>query len=159
MGCFYSQATEKRSSRKLNLYHYSFFKPLYIGVFLYAADRPVHDELPPYGVLGNRTCAVLELLLYPSSSYFLPSQGIRAIGRFTEWRSKNAHKNAARVSSGSSSGESIPQLVTTSPPTATRSASPPPSLSSKPLAPIPGLRRSSSSPPVPSWPSPSSQPR
>src|SRR5918997_2627076 len=41
------------SSRKLNLYHYSFSKPLYIGVFLYAADRPVHDELPPYGVLGN----------------------------------------------------------------------------------------------------------
>jgi hypothetical protein len=38
------------------------------------------------------------------------------------------------------------------------SASPPPSLSSKPLAPIPGSWRSSSSPPERSWPSPSSQP-
>ena len=50
-----------------------------------------------------------------------------AKGRSTKWQSKSGHKNTARGSSDSLSGESIPPRATTLQLTATPLASPPPS--------------------------------
>src|SRR4051812_41362647 len=47
------QAAGVRSSRKLNLYHYSFSETLHVGVVLYGVDRGCMQILPLYGVLGR----------------------------------------------------------------------------------------------------------
>ena len=116
-------------------------------------------KLPGTRLLGKQVGrAVVRHLLYPSSSRLTTKRRNKGDREAHCMAEEERAQNADRGFSGSSNGESIPQLAITSPPTATPSASPPPSPSSKPLAPIPGSLRSSSSPPERSWPSPSSQP-